>query len=147
MEVYLIMAVKIRLKRMGSKKSPFYRIVVADSRSPRDGRFIETVGTYNPLKDPAEVVLKEDLVLEEVEADKEVSIKIDWEKLYNNMVTVEAHWLYNLQGWEDILPADQRKEIIKAYKKSKTIVKEAKIGRNDSCPCGSGKKYKKCCGK
>ena len=43
------MAVKIRLKRMGSKKSPFYRIVVADSRSPRDGRFIETVGTYNPL--------------------------------------------------------------------------------------------------
>ena len=54
------MAVKIRLKRMGSKKSPFYRIVVADSRSPRDGRFIETVGTYNPLKDPAEVVLKED---------------------------------------------------------------------------------------
>ena len=64
MEVYLIMAVKIRLKRMGSKKSPFYRIVVADSRSPRDGRFIETVGTYNPLKDPAEVVLKEDLVLD-----------------------------------------------------------------------------------
>ena len=58
------MAVKIRLKRMGSKKSPFYRIVVADSRSPRDGRFIETVGTYNPLKDPAEVVLKEDLVLD-----------------------------------------------------------------------------------
>ncbi len=91
--------------------------------------------------------LKEDIVLEDVEADKEVSIKIDWEKLYNNMVTVEAHWLYNLQGWEDILPADQRKEIIKAYKKSKTIVKEAKIGRNDSCPCGSGKKYKKCCGK
>ena len=58
------MAVKIRLKRMGSKKSPFYRIVVADSRSPRDGRFIETVGTYNPLKDPAEVVLKENLVLD-----------------------------------------------------------------------------------
>ena len=47
------MAVKIRLKRMGSKRGPFYRIVVADSRSPRDGRFIETVGTYNPLKDPA----------------------------------------------------------------------------------------------
>lgn len=57
------MAVKIRLKRMGSKKSPFYRIVVADSRSPRDGRFIETVGTYNPLKNPAEVVLKEEDVL------------------------------------------------------------------------------------
>ena len=57
------MAVKIRLKRMGSKKKPFYRIVVADSRSPRDGRFIETVGTCNPLKNPAEVVLKEEDVL------------------------------------------------------------------------------------
>ncbi|MBV7389595.1 30S ribosomal protein S16 [Enterococcus sp. ALS3] len=57
------MAVKIRLKRMGSKKKPFYRIVVADSRSPRDGRFIETVGTYNPLKKPAEVVLKEEDIL------------------------------------------------------------------------------------
>lgn len=57
------MAVKIRLKRMGSKKRPFYRVVVADSRSPRDGRFIETVGTYNPLVDPAEVKLNEELVL------------------------------------------------------------------------------------
>ena len=47
------MAVKIRLKRMGSKKNPFYRVVVADSRSPRDGRFIETVGTYNPVANPA----------------------------------------------------------------------------------------------
>ena len=58
------MAVKIRLKRMGSKKKPFYRIVVADSRSPRDGRFIETVGTYNPLKEPAEVTIKEDSVMD-----------------------------------------------------------------------------------
>ena len=57
------MAVKIRLKRMGSKKSPFYRIVVADSRSPRDGRFIETVGTYNPVTQPAEVKINEELAL------------------------------------------------------------------------------------
>ena len=49
------MAVKIRLTRMGDKKSPFYRVVVADSRSPRDGRFIDIVGTYNPLKNPAEI--------------------------------------------------------------------------------------------
>lgn len=49
------MAVKIRLKRMGAKKSPFYRIVVADSRFPRDGRFIEEIGTYNPLASPAEI--------------------------------------------------------------------------------------------
>ncbi|MGY3778722.1 30S ribosomal protein S16 [Isobaculum melis] len=58
------MSVKIRLKRMGSKKKPFYRIVVADSRSPRDGRYIKVVGTYNPLLNPAEVKLDEDSVLE-----------------------------------------------------------------------------------
>lgn len=57
------MSVKIRLKRMGSKKAPFYRIVVADSRSPRDGRIIEKVGTYNPLSIPETVTLDEELVL------------------------------------------------------------------------------------
>ena len=57
------MAVKIRLKRMGAKKAPFYRIIVADSRSPRDGRFIDTLGTYNPLKDPAEITVKEEETL------------------------------------------------------------------------------------
>ena len=55
------MAVKIRLRRMGQKKAPFYRIVVADSRSPRDGRFIEEIGTYNPTKDPSEFKVDEEL--------------------------------------------------------------------------------------
>jgi len=54
------MAVKIRLKRMGAKKKPFYRIVVADSRSPRDGRFIEELGYFDPLKDPAEVKIDDE---------------------------------------------------------------------------------------
>lgn len=57
------MAVKIRLVRMGSKKSPFYRIVAADSRTSRNGRFIEILGTYNPLLDPAKIDVKEDLVI------------------------------------------------------------------------------------
>ncbi|MFD1705856.1 30S ribosomal protein S16 [Siminovitchia sediminis] len=57
------MAVKIRLKRLGAKKSPFYRIVVADSRSPRDGRIIEEVGTYNPVADPAVVNIDEEKTL------------------------------------------------------------------------------------
>lgn len=58
------MAVKIRLARFGTKKKPFYRIVVADSSFPRDGRFIERVGTYDPRKDPPEFKLKEDRILE-----------------------------------------------------------------------------------
>ncbi|CRK80512.1 30S ribosomal protein S16 [Neobacillus massiliamazoniensis] len=57
------MAVKIRLKRMGAKKTPFYRIVVADSRSPRDGRYIEIVGTYNPVAQPALLDINEELAL------------------------------------------------------------------------------------
>jgi small subunit ribosomal protein S16 len=56
------MPVKIRLARHGAKKRPFYRIVVADSEAPRDGRFLETVGTYNPLYDPAEVNIKSDRI-------------------------------------------------------------------------------------
>lgn len=56
------MAVRIRLARHGAKKKPFYRIVVADSESPRDGRYLETVGTYNPLLDPAEISLKQERV-------------------------------------------------------------------------------------
>jgi small subunit ribosomal protein S16 len=56
------MAVKMRLARHGAKKRPFYRIVVADSESPRDGRYLENVGTYNPLREPAEVTLKTDRV-------------------------------------------------------------------------------------
>ena len=57
------MAVKLRLKRMGSKQRPFYRIVVADARFPRDGRFIETIGTYNPIANPAEVKIDKDLAI------------------------------------------------------------------------------------
>ena len=57
------MAVKIRLKRMGAKRSPFYRIVVADSRSPRDGRYIEVIGTYNPVAEPAKVEINEEIAL------------------------------------------------------------------------------------
>lgn len=56
------MAVKIRLRRMGAKKNPFYRVVVADSRSPRDGRFIEEIGTYNPLTDPSAFTVDADKV-------------------------------------------------------------------------------------
>ena len=57
------MAVKLRLKRMGAKKRPYYRVVAADSRSPRDGRFIETVGTYNPIMEPAEININEEVAL------------------------------------------------------------------------------------
>ncbi|MEG0180259.1 MAG: SEC-C metal-binding domain-containing protein [Terrisporobacter sp.] len=91
--------------------------------------------------------LKEDIDLEAIEADSEISLKIDFEKLYYNMLVVEAEWLYTLPGWEDILSVEERKELEKAYRRTKTVVKEKQTGRNEPCPCGSGKKFKKCCGK
>jgi small subunit ribosomal protein S16 len=67
------MAVKIRLKRMGAKKAPFYRIVVADSRSPRDGRFIEEIGFYNPLKNPAVININEEKALDWLQKGAQIS--------------------------------------------------------------------------
>ncbi|MGH4140552.1 SEC-C metal-binding domain-containing protein [Clostridium sp.] len=87
------------------------------------------------------------IVLEETETDTEVEFKIDYEKLYFNMLDAKADYLYELPQWEGIFSKEKRKEIQKAYKDSKTVVNTEKIGRNDLCPCGSGKKYKKCCGK
>lgn len=91
--------------------------------------------------------LKEANPIEEMEEDTEVNLGFDKALLYKNMVAAEADWLYNLEEWEDIFDEDTRKALYKEQKSSTTIVKGAKIYPNDPCPCGSGKKYKKCCGK
>ena len=85
--------------------------------------------------------------IDSLEEDSQVTVDIDLEKLYYNMVAAKAEWLYNLPQWENLLPEEKRKELYKAQKKSMTVVKGKKIGRNDPCPCGSGKKYKFCCGR
>lgn len=85
--------------------------------------------------------------LEDLTEASEIDVTVDFEKLLFNMHAAKADWLYELPEWEAIFDEDKRKDIRKAYMLSKTVVKEEKIGRNDPCPCGSGKKYKKCCGK
>lgn len=84
--------------------------------------------------------------IEEMESDTEVSLAFDKERLYKNMVAAQADWLYGLEEWSMIYDEEILKQFYKEQKSSTTIVKGDKIGRNDSCPCGSGKKYKKCCG-
>lgn len=84
--------------------------------------------------------------IEEMDKDTKVSLAYDKEKLYYNMVAAQADWLYELEEWDALLTQERRKELYRDQKNSGTIVKEKKIGRNDPCPCGSGKKYKKCCG-
>ena len=85
--------------------------------------------------------------IETMEEDTVVSLAFDKEKLYKNMVDARADWLYELPQWEKIFDENTRKRLYKEQKNSGTIRKEKKIGRNDPCPCGSGKKYKKCCGR
>ena len=91
--------------------------------------------------------LKEKNPIEEMEEDTVVNLGFEKELLYKNMVAAGADWLYNLEEWEPIFDEERRKELYKEQKSSMTIVKEDKIYPNDPCPCGSGKKYKKCCGK
>ena len=85
--------------------------------------------------------------IEEMTEETEVNLGFDKEKLYYNMVEARANWLYELPQWDALLTEERRKELYLEQKKSGTVVKDKKIGRNDPCPCGSGKKYKKCCGK
>lgn len=85
--------------------------------------------------------------IEEMDEDTLVNLGFDKELLYKNMIAAEADWLYNLEEWNAIFDADKKAALYKEQKSSTTIVKEAKIYPNDPCPCGSGKKYKKCCGK
>ncbi len=91
--------------------------------------------------------LKEANPIEEMDENTEVNLGFDKELLYKNMVAAEADWLYNLPEWEAIFDEDKRKALYKEQKSSTTIRKGIKIYPNDPCPCGSGKKYKKCCGK
>ena len=85
--------------------------------------------------------------IETMDEDTKVKIEIDPEKLYYNMVEAKATWLYELPQWDKIFDKEKKHELYLEQKKSGTIVKGPKIGRNDPCPCGSGKKYKQCCGK
>lgn len=91
--------------------------------------------------------LKEPNPIEEMEADTVVKLPIDLESLYYHMVEAGADWLYELLEWDELLTPERRKELYREQKKSGTIVKERKVGRNEPCPCGSGKKYKYCCGR
>ena len=91
--------------------------------------------------------LNEQLDLENIGADDEITLDINLEKLYYNMLDAKAEYLYDIPAWETILTEEKREEIQKELKNSRTVINEEKIGRNDPCPCGSGKKYKKCCGK
>ena len=110
--------------------------VFCDNRNVREG-FLDGINESLKVENP----------IEELEDTTEVSLEYDPEKLYKNMVDAKADWLYNLEEWDNLLTPERRKELYKEQKLSGTVIKEKKVGRNDPCPCGSGKKYKYCCGR
>ena len=99
--------------------------------------FLDGINDSLKVKNPIETMTEETVV----------SLAFDKELLYKNMVDAKADWLYELPQWEQIFDEETRKRLYREQKQSGTVRKEKKIGRNDPCPCGSGKKYKKCCGR
>lgn len=110
-------------------------------------KYSVSVMTMTGFLDGINDSLTEPNPIEEMEEDTEVNLGFDKELLYKNMVAANADWLYQLEEWNDIFDQETQKALYKEQKSSTTIVKDAKVYPNDPCPCGSGKKYKKCCGK
>ena len=110
-------------------------------------KYNQEVLTMVGFLDGIDESLKEPNPIETMDEDTKVSLAFDKEKLYKNMVSAKADWLYELKQWDDIFDEETRERLYKEQKISGTIRKEKKVGRNDPCPCDSGKKHKKCCGR
>ena len=137
-----------------NQENAVYEQILATPEEPVSGTVTELAQKYNMeltyfvgFLDGINDSLKNPNPIEEMEADTVVSLDYDKEKLYYNMVAAKADWLYGLEQWDALLTPERRKELYKEQRSSTTVVKPPKIGRNDPCPCGSGKKYKKCCGR
>ena len=128
-----------------------YRKILSSQENRVAGTVAELADRFEMTKpqvvgfiDGINTSLEKEIELETLEADTNVELMIIWEKLYENMLNAKADWLYKLAEWEPILSEERRREIKKAFDRSRMAVSE-KIGRNEPCPCGSGKKYKNCC--
>ena len=121
--------------------------VVTGTVSELAERFGVDLMTMTGFLDGINDSLKEQNPIEEMDEDTVVNLGFDKELLYKNMVDAKADWLYGLPQWEKIFDEETRHDLYLEAKKMNTIVKPKKVGRNDPCPCGSGKKYKKCHGR
>ena len=127
---------------------------ILESKEPRlAGKFSELTAKFEAdpvifmgFLDGIQTSLNNPMELEAVNEDTEIDLDIDFEKLFFNMLKADADSLYTLKAWEGIFSEEKIMQIIKDFKRSKIVHKEKEPGRNDPCPCGSGKKYKKCCG-
>jgi len=130
-------------KKILKNKAPIIEGKIKELAEENDMTLLEYIG----FLDGANTSFKEALVLDDLTEDSEIKAEFDFEKLLWNMHDAKAEWLYGMKEWENIFDEGKRKQIKKEYNRSKIVVKGEKTGRNDPCPCGSGLKYKKCCGK
>jgi len=135
------------------KEKNNYQYILENRINKLEGKLDELAAVFNMdpviftgFLDGINTSLVNELDIDALTPDTILSAEIDFEKLYWNMHEAKADWLYNLEQWDLILPKEKRDEITKRFRQSKMAVSN-KVGRNDPCPCGSGKKYKKCCGK
>ena len=135
------------------KEQKIYEYILKDKVEKIEGsikdlakKFDMSVEQFVGFIDGINDIQPEKINLESLEEDSNVCININFETLYKKMVEYKADHLYNLPEWENIFTKEQLKVLYKGQKSSTTFVREPKIERNDPCPCGSGKKYKKCCG-
>ncbi|MEW9096745.1 MAG: SEC-C metal-binding domain-containing protein [Clostridiaceae bacterium] len=140
-------------KEYGAIEKSIYTQILAEHNGQVVGVLKELADKYNTpaiffmgFLDGINDSLKNSLDLDAMDENSEVNLNIDFEKLYFNMLDAKADYLYELPQWEAIFSIEKRKEIRNQWKDTKTVVNTNKIGRNDPCSCGSGKKYKKCCG-
>lgn len=141
-------------KEYGAIEKSIYTKILSNHTKVIEGTFLELASHFNVEKlffmgflDGINDSLVSPINMEEVEEDTFISLSIDYDKLYFNMLDAKADYLYKLPQWDGIFSMEKRKEILLKVRESKTVTVSDKIGRNDPCPCGSGKKYKKCCGK
>jgi len=130
-------------KEVLSKHKDSYTLKISDLAKEFNTTSEFVMGFIDGINDS----LKNPLDLEAINENDELNLEVDLEKLYFNMLDAKAEYLYTLPQWEGIFSVEKRKEIQKQYRDSVVVRNENKIGRNDPCTCGSGKKYKKCCGK
>ena len=139
--------------KYSSAETEIYSSILEENNQVVSGTFQNLVDKYkvDPILfmgflDGINSSLLKNIPIETFDENSQVDLAIDFEKLYFNMLEAKAEYLYTLEQWDAILTEEKRLEILKNFKRSKTVIKEKTPGRNDPCPCGSGKKYKKCCG-
>ncbi|MCI8348163.1 MAG: hypothetical protein HFE74_01855 [Firmicutes bacterium] len=140
-------------KEYSETETRIYEYILANKETNLAGIFSDLVKKFdaNPVifmgfLDGINTSLNKANDLEKIKEDTSLDLDVDFEKLFFNMLKADAEYLYTLPQWDDVLSEERRIEIVKEFKRSKTVRKDKEPGRNDPCPCGSGKKYKKCCG-